>query len=83
MAKSEWKQVGTVLKSKDAGKPNYIKIKETVTLEAGTVLQIRDPRESLEEAVENGKMSREKADEILGKIPDFVLKELILPPARK
>jgi hypothetical protein len=79
---NEWKQIGTVLKSKDPSKGNYIKIKENVSLTAGDIVQIRDPRQSLESAVEAGRMSRDKADSILAKIPDFVLKELVLAPKK-
>ncbi len=80
MSKGKWVQIGTVMKNRDPKKANYIKIKQDITLKEGTVLQIRDPRTSLADAVAAGRMSEEKAAELTEKIPDFVLKEIVLPP---
>ena len=76
--KSRWLEVGTVLKSKKGG--SYIKIKEDVTLKAGTILQVEDPRETLQKMVSNGKMDQQKAQERIAKIPEYVLKTITLPP---
>lgn len=78
--KNPWRPVGEILTSK-AGKL-YVKIKEDITLEANSTLMIQDPRVSLEEAVNAGRMTEEQATERLAKIPDFVRYQLIKPPEK-
>lgn len=80
--KSAWLKVGEILLSNKREGELYIKMKEDVTLKVGQTLQIKDPRKSLEEAVNAGRLTEEKAETILSKIPDFVCYELILPPAK-
>lgn len=81
MANSQWKKLGSLRKSQKGSL--YIKIDEDVTLTKGMSLQLKDPRKSLDAAVENGKMSSEKAEEIKAKIPDYIRYEVIQAPDNK
>lgn len=81
MAKTQWKKLGSLRKSQKGGL--YLKIDETVTLEKGASLQLREPRKSLDEAVAAGRMSSEKAEEIKGKIPEYIRYEIFLAPDNK
>jgi hypothetical protein len=78
--------IGSVYKSRDPTKSNYIKIKdniEPVTLTPGSFIQVESKAfqlASLAAALEKGVLSEEnaaKAEERINKIPDFVLAELI------
>lgn len=80
-SKSAWKRVGEILVSKQ-GKA-YVKIKEDITLQKDMVLQMQDPRDRIHKAVEAGRMTEEKAEELLSKIKDFVKYELVLAPPRE
>jgi hypothetical protein len=72
------KVFGSVLKSKDATQPDYIKITEDIVLKKGDILNLESKKSqlaSLEKNVENGKLSGDLADKIRGnieKMPDFV-----------
>lgn len=60
-------QIGSVLKSKDASQPDYIKINEDVTLKKGDILNLESKKSklaSLEKNIENGKLSGDLADKI-------------------
>lgn len=81
--------VGSVIKSKDASKPNYIKfnLRNTngvLTLKDGQTLSVESKKfqlDSLNRAKESGKLSGDVAESIeerINKIPDFVLGELVL-----
>lgn len=80
--------IGSVVKSKDPSKSNYVQIrkdlKEPVVLNAGQYLQVESKAfqlASLKRAVDAGKLTGEnasKAEERINKIPDYVLGELIL-----
>ena len=76
--------VGSFLKSKDDGKPPYIKIKSNVTFKEGDIVRVENKKfqlSSLENAVQAGKLSgeqAEKARERINNIPDFVLGELVV-----
>ena len=84
MAKSKRVVVGSVCKSKDSGKPDYIKIREDMTLRKGQTLRLESKKfqlDSLQSAVGSGKISpdlSEKIKERIEKIPDFVRFEVIL-----
>jgi hypothetical protein len=82
-ANSGWKKVGTLMKNKDNTKDNYIKIDSDITLTAGSFLQVQDPRKKLKEAVAAGRIDAAKGEELLAKIPDFVLREVVQAPPRK
>ena len=89
MAKYKRLNVGSIIKSNDPLKPNYIKFNLRTN---GGVLTIKDGQtlsaeskayqlKSLEGAVSAGKVSEELAviiRERIEKIPDFVLAELVL-----
>lgn len=86
MSKQKRLTIGSVYKSKDPTKSNYIKIKdniEPVTLAPGSYIQVESKAfqlASLQSAVERGILSEEnatKAEERIQKIPDFVLAELV------
>ena len=79
--KASWKPVGEILTSK-AGKL-YVKFKDDFTAAANSTLMIQDPRVSLEEAVNAGRMTEEQATERMAKIPDFVRYSLIKPPDKE
>lgn len=77
--------VGSVLKSKDASKPDYIKVKDNVSLKAGQVLRLESKKfklSSLDEAVKAGRMSEELAakrrEAIEKNHPEFVRFDIIL-----
>lgn len=82
----KWLKVGSVCKGKstdDNPTPdNYIKIGNDVILKKGDIIRIQDPRKSLDAAVKAGRMDASKAAEYKKNIPDFVLKELVLPPRK-
>lgn len=67
MAKTRRVDIGSVCKSKDPGKPDYIKIANDVVLKRGQFLNLESKAQrlaSLTEAVEAGKLSEEVADKI-------------------
>ncbi len=81
--------VGSVVKSQDPSKSNYVKfyLKNTggtLTITDGQTLSVESKSfqlKSLESAVAAGKLSEEnasKARERIEKIPDYVMAELIL-----
>lgn len=83
MAKSKRVVVGSVCKSKDSGKPDYIKIRDDMTLRKGQTLRLESKKfqlDSLQSAVSSGKLSgdlSEKIKERIEKIPDWVRFEII------
>lgn len=78
---SQWKRVGSVKKSKN-GNGFYLDVAEGITLSKGDKLQLQEPREQLKKFFEMGKMSEEQYEERLGKIPDFVAFDVVLPPRK-
>jgi len=70
--------VGSVLKSKNEGETDYIKINEDVSFKKGDTLSLESKKSqlaSLEKNVENGKLSGDLADKIrsnIEKMPDFI-----------
>ena len=80
---NSWTKVGTLMKNKDSSKDNYIKIDSDVTLSAGSYLQVQDPRKKIDAMVASGKLDPATAAERKSKIPDFVLREVVLAPPRK
>lgn len=78
-----WTKVGTLMKNKDASKDNYIKIEDGITLEKGSFIQVQCPRKKIDKLVANGTLSEEEGAERKKRIPDFVLRELVIAPARK
>jgi hypothetical protein len=83
MAKSKRSVVGSVCKSKDAGKPDYIKIRDDMSLRKGQILRLESKKfqlDSLQGAVSAGKLSAELAEKIrerIEKIPDWVRFEIV------
>jgi hypothetical protein len=76
---AKYKTIGSVMKSKDFAttKETYIKIKEDVTLKAGSFVSLVNPRTLAT------KLAGKVSDEVLAKIaergektPDFVMFEL-------
>ena len=69
---------------KDKGFPNYIQIKDTVTFQKGEYIRAESKAfqiKSLEQAVQDGKLSSEMGEDIkkrIEKIPDWVIAELIV-----
>jgi hypothetical protein len=89
MAKMKRLTVGSVIKSKDPAKSNYLKFNlglkgGSMTVKDGQTLSVESKAyqlKSLEAAVQAGKLSEEnaaKARARIEKIPDFVLGEIIL-----
>jgi len=77
MAKKKRVQVGSVMKSKNAGEPDYIKMRDGKTYRLESK---KSQLESLQKAVADGKLSpdvAEKVEERINKIPDFVRFEII------
>ena len=83
MAKSKRSVVGSVCKSKDAGKPDYIKIRDDLRLRKGQILRLESKKfqlDSLQGAVSEGKLSGDLAEKIkerIEKIPDWVRFEIV------
>jgi uncharacterized Zn finger protein len=75
--------VGDVLKSKNEGETDYIKMKEDVVLKKGDTLSLESKKSqlaSLERNVQNGKLSGDLADKIranIEKLPDFVRFQIV------
>lgn len=76
--------IGSFLKAKDSNKPPYIKIKTDATFKANDIIRVENKKfqlDSLETAVNAGKLSKELADkarERINNIPDFVIAELVV-----
>jgi hypothetical protein len=83
MAKAKRSVVGSVCKSKDSGKPDYIKIRDDMSLKKGQILRLESKKyqlESLQGAVSAGKLSSELGEKIrerIEKIPDWVRFEIV------
>lgn len=83
MAKSKRSVVGSVCKSKDSGKPDYIKVRDDLSLRKGQILRLESKKyqlESLQGAVSAGKLSSELGEKIrerIEKIPDWVRFEIV------
>ncbi len=75
-----WDKIGSLRKSKSGG--FYIKLDKDVTLAKDSTLAVQDPRKKLSESVEAGRLSKEKAEEILAKIPEYIRYELFLTPPK-
>ena len=84
MAKFKRLTVGSVIKSSDPEKSNYIKMNADVSLKKGQFLSVESKKfqlSSLEKAIKAGKLSPEIGSKMLekvNKIPDFVLGDIIL-----
>jgi hypothetical protein len=72
----KWTKVGTIRKSQK--KSLYLKLDEDLSLKKGAVLQLQDPRVSLDRMVQAGKLTEDKAKERLAKIPDYIRQEVYL-----
>ena len=76
-------KVGSVLKSKEAGQMDYIKIDADVILKKGDLLSLESKKskiEGLKKAIESGKLTGEYADKLMAeaeRIPDFVRFQII------
>ena len=82
MAKYRRTTIGSVVKGKEGG-ADYIKISKDVTLKQGDFLNLESKSaqlKSINEAVQNGKISGEVAEGIIEnieKIPDFVRFQIV------
>lgn len=83
MAKAKRSVVGSVCKSKDTGKPDYIKVRDDMSLRKGQILRLESKKyqlDSLQNAVSAGKLSSELGEKIrerIEKIPDWVRFEIV------
>lgn len=83
MAKYKRTVIGSVVKNKEAGKPDYIKVNGAHVLKDGQFLNLETKAAqlaSLDEAVKAGKLSGEVAEsarERINKIPDFVRFQIV------
>lgn len=84
MAKKQYKQIGAIFKSKEAGKPDYVKIGDKdVLLKAGSYLNLESKASriaGIEAAVAAKKMSTETAESLkasANKMPDFIRFNLV------
>lgn len=72
------KRIGQILKSKNPGEIDYIKIDEDITLKKGDFLSLENKASqlaSIQKGIESGKLSEDlaaKLTEQAEKIPDFV-----------
>lgn len=78
MAKYKRTTIGSIVKSKENGKPDYIKVNGAHVLKDGQFLNLESKAfqlASLEEAVKAGKLSGDAAEQArarINNIPDFV-----------
>lgn len=76
--------VGKVCKSKEAGKPDYIKIDQDVTFVKGDFINLESKasrQKSLQEAIEAGRIggeNAEKAQASIDKMPDWIRFEMVI-----
>lgn len=94
MAKLKRLTVGSIVKAKEEGKPSYIKLRGDTLKDFAKALLKMDPEkggtmkleskkfqlESLHQAVADGKLSGERAQQVeerINKMPDFVVAEII------
>ncbi len=77
---NEWKNVGSVRKNEKGN--FYLKVTSGITLSEGDVLQLQDPRKKLKESVAAGRLTEERAEELAGKIPEYVKYDVVLPPKK-
>ena len=75
--------VGSILKSKEAGQPPYIKFNEGFTVEKGDTMSLESKKsrlESLQKGIASGKLSEELAEKIeesINKMPDYVMFNIV------
>lgn len=75
--------IGSIVKGKD-GKPDYIKIREDVTLRSGQFLNLENKASKIagiRRALEMDKLSQEVAEKMLAQaeqLPEFVRFEIVL-----
>ena len=76
--------MGTLRKAKDPSKDNYIAVEKgvNIVLKEGDVLSVQDPRKKLDKSVAAGRMTKERAEEIKAKIPDYIIREIYLAPPK-
>jgi hypothetical protein len=83
MAKKTRNVIGSVLKSKEAGQPDYVKINKDVTLKQGQTLRLESKKQQIDSAkaaIAAGKLTGDLGATILErleKIPDFVRFEIV------
>ena len=83
MAKTFRRVVGSVCKAKDAGKPDYVKIKDDVVLKKGQTLRLESKKfqlDSLEGAVKAGKLSPDIGSQVkerIEKMTEWVRFEIV------
>lgn len=75
-------QLGFISKSRD-GKSVTLKVEQEMTLKVGDVLILRTPKEEVESLLSNGVIDEAKAEERMGKIPDWKLYNVNLLPNNK
>lgn len=81
--KQKRRVIGSVIKNRESGKPDYIKVREDINLAKGQILRLESKQfqlKSLEQAVSENKISADygaKVKERLEKIPDFVRFEVV------
>ena len=84
MAKYTRTVVGSVLKAKEKGKPDYIKINKDITLSEGQILKLESKASrlaDLEDGVSKGRLGADMAEKIketINKQPDFVRFDMVL-----
>lgn len=89
MAKMKRLKIGSVIKSKDPAKADYIKLDDklpggTITFKAGDYIQVESKAyqlSSLEKAIADGKLSEENAEKArdrINNIKDFIRAELVV-----
>jgi hypothetical protein len=82
MASKKRLVIGSVIKGKEKGDPDYIKIRKNISLKEGEVLRLESKAQQISQvktAIESGKLTPELGEEILSrleKIPDFVRFEI-------
>jgi hypothetical protein len=79
-----WRTVGSVRrgKPKTAGDKGSLYMKVDGDIKTGEVVQLQDPRKKIAASVAAKRLTQEKADELLAKLPDYILYDLVIPPAK-
>jgi len=78
-ANKQWTKVGALCTSKPGAKSKYyIKVDSDVTLKKGQFLNVQDPRDNIKQGISAGRLTEEKGEALLAKIPEYIKFDLVL-----
>jgi hypothetical protein len=79
-----WRTVGSVRRGKDKedGTKGSLYLKVDGDIKKGETVQLQDPRKKLAASVAAGRIDEAKATSLLSKLPEYILYDLVIAPAR-